>query len=1236
VFYIKSFVFLSLNLNPITMKKIYPFSMQKIFFAAFLFAVLLFTVKTSNAQCTACPSYDQTLYPSATPQTTGTITLAANECEMFRIYMYAGTPYTFSVCSNGGTYTDDTVFEIFDASCTNVAYNDDNCFLGSELTYTPTTTGYHYFMARGFSYSACTMNVAYWVTSSCTTCPAFDFTITPTTTYQTHSNSITVGGCKKYQVNLTAGNIYTFTFCDGGATADYDTYLTLFDNTCIAVASNDDACGLLSQIIYTPTVSGTYYLEVNSCCTGSSGGNYTLAYKYDSSSPSCDYNVPFTGNNSITASSGFICDHAGWGINYSNNANGYTVINPVNPGDNVRLTFTHFQLESCCDYVNVFEGTGTSGTLLFSGNGTTLPPVLTSTAGPLTIQFTSDGSVVLQGFRAEISNVPGVSTCNFEITISGASYLDETTFTFTNSLSTVVLSGGPFSSGSTNIFTHAGVNPPYTFYLSTIGSFNDNVANYEIKLNGTVIHSGTVNGGQDITINNITCSPGPTCSTPTALNASNITHDEAQLSWTETGTATIWDIEFGTTGFIPTGIPTYPGVANPYTVTGLSPNTTYQFYVRADCGASLYSPWAGPFTFTTLQYCPAPTNVTATPTTICAGQSSNLNATAPGNTIYWYEVPTGGTEIGTSDSGVDFPVSPLMTTTYYAESQSMSGVPGSLTTTTAGGSGCGAGIMFDATANAGEITITGFDVIPMISGTQNVNLYVKSGTYVGFETNSSAWTLLGTYPINGTVGVMSNITTAPITIPAGTTSGIYLNFNAQYTALGSITTYFNSDITITSGMGHCSLFDGCCTPRGFNGTIYYETASATYYVGPVDPTFGSHDSQNFAVQSNIFDVLEPAGVTISEVDIFFTAPLGSNFTIVLTDNINTVLETYSGQITVTGGPAQTVPLNFFVPAGTSYRLAYSLNPGSMRNDAGATYPYTVPGVISITGNTFNPLYYYWFYNWKVVTGSNCISPTRTPVTVTVNDVPAQPSAITGNPAPCEGSSEMYNVTDVPGTTYLWTFPAGWSQTGGGTTNDVAASVGTTGGNIVVTPENSCGTGTPSTLSVVVNPLPVVSIIGLGAFYCDYYPAVTMTGNPTGGTFSGQGVTGNVFDPAAAGVGVWPITYTYTDANSCTNSETLSVTVDVCTSTGDDELAGLISVYPNPFKDMLSVEIQAVQSGDFIWNLYDMNGKLIQSGVYSLSLGLNTLEIQTEELSAGLYMLKSNMNGKLHSIRIVKQ
>ena len=75
-----------------------------------------------------------------------------------------------------------------------------------------------------------------------------------------------------------------------------------------------------------------------------------------------------------------------------------------------------------------------------------------------------------------------------------------------------------------------------------------------------------------------------------------------------------------------------------------------------------------------------------------------------------------------------------------------------------------------------------------------------------------------------------------------------------------------------------------------------------------------------------------------------------------------------------------------------------------------------------------------------------------------SDVPAQPSAISGTTAPCVGASETYNVTNVAGVTYTWLFPAGWTQTGGGTTNSVAVTVGSGSGTITVTPSNGCGSG----------------------------------------------------------------------------------------------------------------------------------------------------------------------------------
>ena len=95
----------------------------------------------------------------------------------------------------------------------------------------------------------------------------------------------------------------------------------------------------------------------------------------------------------------------------------------------------------------------------------------------------------------------------------------------------------------------------------------------------------------------------PACLSPTALTATNITSTTADLTWASTGT--LWDIELGTAGFTPTGTPTTAGVAtNPHSVTGLTSGVYYEFYVRADCGASGLSVWAGPYSFrATPDYC---------------------------------------------------------------------------------------------------------------------------------------------------------------------------------------------------------------------------------------------------------------------------------------------------------------------------------------------------------------------------------------------------------------------------------------------------------------------------------------------------------------------------------------------------------------------------------------------------------------------------------------------------------
>lgn len=168
-------------------------------------------------------------------------------------------------------------------------------------------------------------------------------------------------------------------------------------------------------------------------------------------------------------------------------------------------------------------------------------------------------------------------------------------------------------------------------------------------------------------------------------------------------------------------------------------------------------------------------------------------------------------------------------------------------------------------------------------------------------------------------------------------------------------------------------------------------------------------------------------------------------------------------------------------------------------------------------------------------------------TSTVNDIPFvdfdglalnycvddTPVTLTGNHAP-EG------VFSGPGIT----------NTGNGQAifDPAAAGVGGPFG-ITYTYTDLNGCINDHTKNVTVNPLPTVSFIGLDAAYCQDHPTVILTGNMAPlGTFTGQGITDNgdgtaVFDPAAAGPGgPYAVTYTFTDPNGCTNSETRQVIV----------------------------------------------------------------------------------------------
>jgi len=86
------------------------------------------------------------------------------------------------------------------------------------------------------------------------------------------------------------------------------------------------------------------------------------------------------------------------------------------------------------------------------------------------------------------------------------------------------------------------------------------------------------------------------------------------------------------------------------------------------------------------------------------------------------------------------------------------------------------------------------------------------------------------------------------------------------------------------------------------------------------------------------------------------------------------------------------------------------------------------------------------------------------------DVPAQPGAITGSGEvnPNISYTYTYSVPEVPGASYSWALPVGW--TGSSTGNSITATI--TGlaqsGTVSVTAKNDCGSSKASTLDVTVS------------------------------------------------------------------------------------------------------------------------------------------------------------------------
>lgn len=129
----------------------------------------------------------------------------------------------------------------------------------------------------------------------------------------------------------------------------------------------------------------------------------------------------------------------------------------------------------------------------------------------------------------------------------------------------------------------------------------------------------------DVGINIVTTAVS--CPNPSAVTVANLTGNSAEVSWTTGGSAVSTAIVVGAPGFSPAAATPIAATSNPFTVTGLSPNTSYEVYVQENCGAGNgQSAWIGPIAFTTpCASFPAPfvENFNASSTPACWSESGS-------------------------------------------------------------------------------------------------------------------------------------------------------------------------------------------------------------------------------------------------------------------------------------------------------------------------------------------------------------------------------------------------------------------------------------------------------------------------------------------------------------------------------------------------------------------------------------------------------------------------------------
>jgi|GEM_PF-3991497 len=234
-------------------------------------------------------------------------------------------------------------------------------------------------------------------------------------------------------------------------------------------------------------------------------------------------------------------------------------------------------------------------------------------------------------------------------------------------------------------------------------------------------------------------------------------------------------------------------------------------------------------------------------------------------------------------------------------------------------------------------------------------------------------------------------------------------------------------------------------------------------------------------------------------------------------------------------------------------------------------------------------------------------------------LPAEPGQIFGGTTVCEGSTYNYHIAPVPdATSYTWTVPIGSVINSGQGDTLVSITFGSSGGSIVVTADNQCGSGLPHMLTATVNPLPAVPVITENGQFLVTSAASAWQWYFNGNIIPGADTSQHI--PLQNG----SYTVMVTNASGCTASSTPYTVLNTGISDhGETEL----NVAPIPFSTHFVISWEDVmgQLPGRMMTIFTSDGRAVKN--LELPNGLKTI-VYCRELPPGIYFYAVTSGNKI--------